>query len=302
MLFKENQFPQLKKAHSAGIPITLKKLEEIAKHAQNNQSHHLALITGVPGSGKTLVGLQFVFESYMQNTKQKAVFLSGNGPLVDVLQFSLENRNFVQSVHGFLKEYSHSNQTPSEDIIFYDEAQRAWDSEKVLGSKREGNNAEPTDFINIGNKKPHCLLIGLIGEGQEIHLGEETGMALWSEAINQSIKKWIIHCPEKLKNIFPSSEVEVAAEFNLTTSLRTHQAFTLQRCVEELLDGNISSAKELSTKLFEEDYPIYVTRDLEKAKTHVLIFYSTILLLVCEKKILTQEHFLKLNVNCGDRR
>ncbi len=269
LLFKEKKFPQIKKAISAGIPKTLEKLHQIAIQSQLENSHHLALITGVPGAGKTLVGLQFVFETYVQDVKQKAVFLSGNGPLVQVLQFSLGNNNFVQSVHSFLKQYAHSTQIPSEKVIIYDEAQRAWDSEKVSNSHRESSNAEPTDFINIANKKHNCLLIGLIGEGQEIHLGEESGMSLWSNALNQSAVKWTVHCPEKLKSYFENQKLEIVEEFNLTTSLRTHQALTLQGWVENLLEDKISASKEMIANLFNEDYPIYVTRDLELAKFHV---------------------------------
>ncbi|WP_348811072.1 DNA/RNA helicase domain-containing protein [Flavobacterium maritimum] len=269
LLFKEKHFPQIKKASSAGIPLTLTKLEQIAKQSEVKNSHHLALITGVPGAGKTLVGLQFVFETHLQNKKQKAVFLSGNGPLVQVLQFNLDNRNYVQSVHGFLKQYAHSNQIPSENVIIYDEAQRAWDADKVTNSHRESTNAEPTDFINIANKKSHCLLIGLIGEGQEIHLGEESGMELWSNALNQSKTKWTVHCPEKLKSNFVKQGLEVVNEFNLTTSLRTHQALTLQKWVEYLLEDKITESKGMMENLLDEDYPVYVTRELELAKCHV---------------------------------
>lgn len=269
LLFKENQFQQIKRAHSARIPITLKKLEQITKKSINENSHHLALITGVPGAGKTLVGLQFVFETFKQNNIQKAIFLSGNGPLVEVLQFSLGNNNFVKSVPSFLEQYFQGIQTPTEDVIIFDEAQRAWDTERVRNGHGRRTNAQPTDFINIGNKKSHCFLIGLIGEGQEINKGEESGMPLWTEAIKQSDKKWIIHCPEKLKSFFPDSQIEVVKEFNLTTSLRTHQALTLQSWVENLLNDNIAAAKQIVENLFKEDYPIYVTRDLKIAKTHV---------------------------------
>lgn len=274
MLFSENKFPQIKKANSAGIPITLDKLYQIAKQSQLDNSHHLALITGVPGAGKTLVGLQFVFETHKQKDLQKAVFLSGNGPLVKVLQFSLGNYNFVQSVHGFLKQYAYSTQVPSEDIIFYDEAQRAWDSEKVSNSKREGANSEPKDFINIGDKKGHCLLIGLIGEGQEIHLGEESGMDLWSTALKQSTKKWTVHCPEKLKANFINHKIEIIEEFNLTTSLRTHKASQLQLWVELLLDNKIAMAKVNMETLVKDDYPVYLTRDLDIAKAYVKDKYT----------------------------
>jgi hypothetical protein len=269
ILFQEQQLPQIKKALSAGIPETLNELAKIAQLSQNSHSHHLALITGVPGAGKTLVGLQFVLETYKQRVKQKAVFLSGNGPLVDVLQYSLKTRSFVQSVHGFLKQYAHSSQLPSEDVLIYDEAQRAWDSERVTNSHREGGNSEPVDFIRIGNRLSHCLIIGLIGEGQEIYLGEESGMQLWSEAVNLSDIKWIIHCPKKLKNIFLNSQVEVVEEFDLTVSLRTHLAVTLQNWVENLLENRIKDSNRIYNMLYEENYPIYITRDLSVAKSYL---------------------------------
>lgn len=269
LLYRENKFPQIKRANSAGIPATLQRLTGLLEQSRQSQSYHLALITGVPGAGKTLVGLQFVFDTHTQENVQQAVFLSGNGPLVDVLQYSLGNRNFVQSVHGFLKQYAHGSQLPSEDVIIYDEAQRAWDAERVAGSRRGSTNAEPMDFVSIGSRKTHCLLVGLIGEGQEIYLGEESGMGLWHEAISQSDQDWVIHCPGKLAGIFSGARVEVVEEFNLTTSLRTHQTLKLQEWVECLLDGDIALASELAKGLQAEEYPIYVTRNLEQAKNHV---------------------------------
>jgi len=273
MLFKEKSFPQIKKAQSAGIPETINKLKSIAAQAEENGSHHLALITGVPGAGKTLVGLQFVHEIDMVDNRQKAVFLSGNGPLVKVLQFSLGNRHTVKGVHDFLKQYSTSTQVPSEDIIIYDEAQRAWDAEKA-SSHRANSNSEPVDFLNVAGKKSYCLMIGLIGEGQEIHLGEESGMKLWSEALNQSPIEWKLHCPGKLGHHFDNFDTETVDAFNLTTSLRTHQALTLQRWVEYTLENQLDEAKEFSESLFEEGYPIYLTRDFNTAKEYVYEKYA----------------------------
>lgn len=158
---------------------------------------------------------------------------------------------------------------PVENVIIYDEAQRAWDADKVSNSHRNSTNAEPTDFINIANKKEYCLLIGLIGEGQEIHLGEESGIELWADALNQSMTKWTVHCPEKLKAVFQKQRVEVVGEFNLTTSLRTHQALRLQDWVSHLLEDKIMNSKEMMTSLFTEGYPVYITRELEFAKSYV---------------------------------
>jgi len=274
LIFKENTFPQIKKASSAGIPKTLEGLNNIVLKAKQNNSHHLVLISGVPGAGKTLVGIQFVFESYIQDVEQKAVLLSGNGPLVNVLQSSLGNKNFVQAVHGFLKEYAHSTQIPSEDVFIYDEAQRAWDSEKVAQSRRIGSNSEPTDFISIASKKDHCLIVGLIGDGQEIHLGEESGLSLWSEAISNSSKEWNVHCPEKFKSYFDNLNIEENEIFNLTISLRTHQALMLQNWVGDLLENKLKELQQSSNDLLDEEYPVYLTRDLNTAKKYLIEKYS----------------------------
>lgn len=300
-LFKEKSFPQIKQAQSAGIPKTIAKLKKISKQSDEKNSHHLALITGVPGAGKTLVGLQLVYETDVVDRKQKAVFLSGNGPLVRVLQFSLGNTHFVKGVHDFLKDYTISNKIPSENIIIYDEAQRAWDAEKA-SLLRPNSNAEPTDFINIGNKKSSCLLIGLIGEGQEIHLGEESGIKLWGDAVKQSNQNWTIHCPQKLVNHFEGSEIEITEEFNLTTSLRTHQALTLQKWVECLLVDKIEEAKKLMEQLLLDDYPIYVTQDFDKAKAYVQNKYKdepdkTFGLIASSKSIILPKFGIKNDFN-----
>jgi mutator protein MutT len=274
LIFKEGKFPQIKKAASAGIPETLKELNNIVFRAKDTNSHHLVLISGIPGAGKTLVGIQFVFESYIQDIEQKAVLLSGNGPLVSVLQASLGNRNFVQGVHGFLKEYAHSTQIPSEDVFIYDEAQRAWDSEKVAQSKRIGSNSEPSDFVTIASRKEHCIIVGLIGDGQEIYLGEESGLSLWSEAIKNSNKKWNIHCPTKFRSFFDNLIIEENEKFNLTNSLRTHQALALQGWVGALLDNNLEVLQKNTIALKKEEYPIYITRDLEDAKNYLVEKYK----------------------------
>ncbi len=179
-IFEHEPLPQIRKAQSAGIPDTISRLVAAAKRAREAQELHLALVTGVPGSGKTLVGLQFVYDNYFGGTgsERSAVFLSGNGPLVKVLQYALRNRIFVQDVHGFLKDYGGaSNRIPQEDVWVYDEAQRAWDANQVF-EKRHLNLSEPEDFLLIGSgSKSWALMVGLIGEGQEIHVGEEAGIS-----------------------------------------------------------------------------------------------------------------------------
>jgi hypothetical protein len=127
-----------------------------------------------------------------------AVFLSGNDPLVKVLRYALESKVFVQDMHGFLMQYGgNSKRSPEEHIWVYDEAQRAWDSTRV--SEKRGHAAsEPEDFLRIGERmKGWAMMVGLIGEGQEIHLGEEAGIEQWNTALDAMHGHWTVHCPRK---------------------------------------------------------------------------------------------------------
>ena len=174
------------------------ELNAIALKARDDGNRHLVLVTGVPGAGKTLLSLQFVYNDHFDQGHESkgAVMLSGNGPLVKVLQHALKSRVFVGDVHGFLKQYGGQSQNnPKERIFVYDEAQRAWDAARVR-EKRGHGASEPMDFVNIGDRLPDwCVMVGLIGEGQEIHLGEEAGIIQWAQALENGAKRWVVHCP-----------------------------------------------------------------------------------------------------------
>ena len=277
MIFKNEELPQIKTAQSAGIPETIKKIIEIAKITKEDSSNSLVLVTGVPGSGKTLVGLQLVYTLDNLHENINGVFLSGNGPLVEVLKHALGkgSKSFVQPVHNFLKEYGgNANLTPHENIWIYDEAQRAWDSEKVL-EKRGHENTEPDDFIGLGDRMGSwSLVIGLIGEGQTINTGEESGLKLWKNAIKRSEQNWRIFCPKKLENTFSESNTVFHNELDLTKSLRSHIAEDVTSWREKLIDGNSSSANELSDNIRSQGFEIYITRDLESAQSYAIGRYD----------------------------
>jgi len=72
-------------------------------------------------------------------------------------------------------------------------------------------------------------MVGLVGEGQEIHVGEEGGIIQWNDAINKMKNRWIVHCPPKAEQVFgAASEVILHPELNLTVSLRSHLAEDVQ--------------------------------------------------------------------------
>ena len=274
MIFAHEDFPTIKRAHSAGIPNTIEELISIARLTKEENVNHLALVTGVPGAGKTLVGLQFVYGTldFQESEKIHSVFLSGNGPLVEVLRHALPkgSSGFVQPVHNFLKEYGgNSTKTPRESIWIYDEAQRAWDAQRVL-EKRGHANSEPDDFIKISDKMPtSTMIIGLIGEGQNIHLGEEGGISLWNTALEKSQNTWVVHCPKKLENFFPKQSIQISEQLDLTISLRSHIAEDIDKWVSLLLKGEILHAKTIAEKFVDSGFELYITRDLDAAKSYL---------------------------------
>jgi len=277
MIFNHEPLPRIRRAESLGVNDAVEELTRVAERAFAEHGMHLALVTGVPGAGKTLVGLQFVYEShFVAEDGQEAIFLSGNGPLVQVLQYTLsressEAKVFVRDVHGFLKRYGGmSERVPHEHVWVYDEAQRAWDLEHVQ-EKGRSNFSEPEDFLRIGLKHGDwALMVGLIGEGQEIHVGEEAGLAQWNQAIAASEHNWTVHCPAHVAPIFSAAEhTESNERLNLNRTMRSHRAEEVHEWVAQLLAGRVREAETLSQDLHSAGFDMLVTRDVEAARLYV---------------------------------
>jgi len=270
-VFKHEKFPRIKRADSAGIPQTIEELVSIAQEAKKNSELHLVLLTGVPGSGKTLVGLQFVHEYGQGLGNQESVFLSGNGPLVRVLRDALGNKLFVQDVHGFLMQYGgNSKQNPIEHVWVYDEAQRAWDTKKAQSKRGMEAVSEPLDFLRLGERMSGwAVVIALVGEGQEIYTGEEAGVTQWKTALDMMTKPWIVHCPSMLKEVFETKLARLSNRLDLTISLRTHVAENVTQWVQSILDGDSGKASQLSADIRKQGFSLYISRDLDSCKSYL---------------------------------
>ncbi len=272
-IWNKQPLPQIKRALSAGIPQTIAELISIAQSAKANNELHLALVTGVPGAGKTLVGIQLVYENHLEGSdiQNNAVFLSGNGPLVKVLQHALKYKIFVQDVHGFLKEYGgETAKIPHEHIWVYDEAQRAWDAERV-NEKRGHATSEPEDFLRLAERmNSWALMVALIGEGQEIHLGEESGLPQWNDALAKMQKPWIVHCPEKIAGNFTAAKkLSTTNVLDLSVSLRSHLAEDVAQWIAAMLEGDLHHAKTLSDRVTSQGFDVYITQDINVATNYV---------------------------------
>lgn len=285
----------IERAHAATKP-ALDEIARIIHQAALTKSRHLILVTGVPGAGKTLVGLQTVHARYLDdlavdrgNRKPTApaVYLSGNGPLVEVLQYEMreaggDGKTFVRGVKDYVKRYSSARSpVPPEHVLVFDEAQRAYDTDQVRAKHdRADARSEPEEFIGFADRIPDwCVVVGLIGSGQEIHIGEEGGLGQWRTAVESSARsaEWTVHAPPAVAGIFRGGDVpfELKATLNLDTELRFHQARDLHRFVAALLDGDDpSSLSPIARQLNADGYHLRITRSLDTAKAYLRERYA----------------------------
>ncbi|MBJ8115857.1 MULTISPECIES: DNA/RNA helicase domain-containing protein [Bacillus] len=263
-ILNNEPLPDIKAVSSSNFPEVQQTVRSIIEEAQHTNTHHLILVSGEPGAGKTYLGLTIAHE--MKN----AVYLSGNGPLVDVLQDTLKNRAFVQGLYGYKMDFLEKRMIPKEQIIIFDEAQRAWDTKKVDQSltkrnQKAQNLSEPDIIMNITtNNKPWSVTIGLIGDGQEIYSGEEGGLSLWNTAI--AGKNVTVHSKHSNSLFTNAAHYRTHSQLHLNSSFRAHTALKYYEIINTLLDANFKQTKQLIHHLPKEHYQLFITRDLDKAK------------------------------------
>ena len=269
LIMKKEPLPNIRRVNSTGIPKAVEFLSKVAKDAETHSKHILALVTGVPGAGKTFLGLNFVYEVCDSNEKANSVYLSGNGPLIRVLQDALQSEVFVQDVHTVVNEYTrHIMRAYSKNIIVFDEGQRAWDKKRMM-DKRNTEKSEPDIFIEISDRfLKWSLLLVLVGEGQEINIGEHGGISQWNDALRKAYKTWEVVCPERLAGLFNGQAVYVNNDLDLNTSLRSYLASDVSKMVNYIISGKTTEAASLVPGITRAGFNMYITRELEKAKQY----------------------------------
>ena len=271
-IFREESLPHVRRAFAARIPETIELTQSLIDEAETEGRRRLILITGVPGAGKTLVGLRLVYER--ADAKATSTFLSGNGPLVQVLQDALGSGVFVRDLHKFITSYGKTARVPDQHVLVFDEAQRAWDSGYMF-QKKGVPHSEPELLVGIADRLPSwATLIGLVGTGQAIYSGEEGGMPLWREAAAASEEPWEVFCPPELTEIFRGLDVTVVDDLDLGISLRSRQAEDLHEWVAAVLAGDLSAAESIASKEWRASFPLYLTRNLDEAREYARERYS----------------------------
>ena len=257
--------PQIRQVQSTGIDDAIACLQSVTEKTQREKQHILALVTGVPGAGKTFLGLKFVYDQ----EQVPAVFLSGNGPLIQVLEASLHSK-LVRPIFNILDEYRHSGAMDfKNNIVVFDEGQRAWDQQQMQ-KKGRGQETEPAMLCRMLQERlDWCVLLVLVGEGQEIYSGEHGGIVQWREAITAG--GWQVLCPSKLDEVFVGTAMlgdDRRQYLDLTCSLRAHLAGDVSTFVNAVIAGDVNTAQRLSSGLYQQKFALYLTRDLTKAMSY----------------------------------
>ncbi|MFN8583097.1 MAG: DNA/RNA helicase domain-containing protein [Gemmatimonadaceae bacterium] len=294
-LFRTHELRFIDRARAATDP-AVEAITRTIHHAAATKTRHLILVTGVPGAGKTLVGLRTVHAHFLDDLAVRregakpttpAVFLSGNAPLVEVLQYELreaggDGKTFVRGVKEYVKRYSAKpGLVPPEHVLVFDEAQRAFDADMVKEKHpTQAAKSEPEHFVEFAERIPDwCVVIGLIGTGQEIHVGEEAGLVQWRWAVERSPRsnEWTVHAPAQAAGHFESSSVPLdrVSALSLDTELRFHSAQDLHQFVGRLLEGHdAAELRSLADRLERDGFHLRLTRSLDVAKAYLRERYA----------------------------
>lgn len=292
-------------AGAKNLASTSEALFRIINNCRLESKKAICFVTGVPGAGKTLVGLNAATH-YAGKDDYHSVFLSGNGPLVSVLREALARDEiarmdkektpvtkkaarsrvslFIQNVHHFRDEYLKDVSAPFEHVALFDEAQRAWNLEQtsIFMKTKKGlpgfTQSEPEYLISCMDRhRDWATIVCLVGGGQEINTGE-AGIAEWLHSIKRSFPHWDIYLSPNLRDAEYNAEstvLQYAREsslgyhfdptLHLSVSMRSYRSENVSRLVKEILDLEKDSAAK-TVKQISSDFPIVLTRSLDRAK------------------------------------
>ena len=231
------------------------EIQKIISETRSKGGKSIIFVTGVPGAGKTLVGLDLASKNLSVEDNTKAVYLSGNGPLISVLRRALVLNSverakeaaklskrkiskdvrkeidvavnmFIQEAFNFRKDnVLHSDQEPAENVVIFDEAQRCWNKSKLVDwtKKKLGiiiDASEPQYFISImDRRKDWAVIVCLVGLGQDIYDGE-IGINEWFRACIEDYPNWDLYYS---KDIFDQTEDNNIDQNLILSCPRTHQ-------------------------------------------------------------------------------
>lgn len=291
-------------AGAKNLSVTSLAVSTLIANARAKRRKAICFITGVPGAGKTLVGLDVATKHMDADSELHSVYLSGNGPLVAILREALTRDEvarkkaqgiklrkgeamkaveaFIQNVHHFRDAYLTDDRPPVDHVVIFDEAQRAWTLEQTTQfmARKKGrpnfNRSEPDFLISCMDRHADwAVVICLVGGGQEINTGE-AGISEWIDAIISRYPDWEVHISPQLtdseygaqkaiEQLAHRPSVVFDHDLHLAVSMRSFRAEHVSAFVKHLLDRDLEQAVAAFASI-QGKYPIVVTRDFAKAR------------------------------------
>lgn len=301
-LYRQHDVKEITRSEAGAdnLGLTAARIEQIIESTKAHKRKTICFITGVPGAGKTLAGLNIATFRAERHSDEHAVFLSGNGPLVDVLREALardkaeregisrskayrEVSTFVQNIHHFRDEALKSTEPPIEKVVIFDEAQRAWNREmasKFMQQKRGHlafDMSEPAFLLSAMNRHSDwCVVICLVGGGQEINTGE-AGLAEWITVLRDQHPEWDVHVSSRLDDRdyvwdevlakeLSQATVSWNEDLHLGVSIRSFRAETFSEFVGHVVDNRPDKARNTYQSIADK-YPMLLTRNLAEARS-----------------------------------
>ncbi|HEX7705214.1 MAG TPA: DUF2075 domain-containing protein [Thermoanaerobaculia bacterium] len=295
--------------HDAGaenLRVTSQHIEDLVAEAKRERQKVVCFVTGVPGAGKTLVGLNIATRRTDDDPTSPAVYLSGNGPLVAVLREALTRdeydrlreegqkprkgqirarvETFIQNVHHFRDDMLRDSGAPPEHVAIFDEAQRAWNREKAetwmrMKKKVAFGWSEPEFLLSsMDRHEDWSVVVCLVGGGQEINTGE-AGIDEWLNVTASVFPDWRMHISSRLTDseyaaghaldrVRDRPNTTLDECLHLDVSMRSFRAENVSHFVKAVLDHEHRAAAAALESMAGR-YPIAVTRDLDAAKAWV---------------------------------
>lgn len=221
-----------------------------------NNEKKIIFVSGVPGAGKTLIGMLTLFGAL--GDKKNARYYTGNGALQNVLSKQLETSD-ISMFTSFRSEYIKNKKVCDEQVIIFDEAQRFWD--KKTNTIR--NQIECTDADGILNVDyaENVSIVCLIGNGQRPMSGE-AGIEAWIEHLKLD-HSWKVYAPSIHKQDFTGVNPTFCDELYLDVAKRQNSV-DLSKWVEAVLEGDIEKAKKEFSVIPGAEFGIRLTRSLSR--------------------------------------
>jgi hypothetical protein len=238
-------------------------------------------VTGIPGAGKTLCGLNAAFGA---SDAARATFLTGNPTLVHVLREALARdaiangadrrmarqhmESAIQALPKFRDHYVATGETPAERIIVVDEAQRCWSRDHAIRKSRDRpvplTESEPALLLDImARHEAFAAILCLVGGGQEIHDGEG-GLAEWGTALRQR-PVWRVAAPSDMlqaadarQRIGPVAGLSQLKALHLRVPVRQIRSSAASGWVDAVLQGDETAARRVA----QDGVPFLMTRNL----------------------------------------